>query len=50
MEIFGNGNIQTITKAYMVVAMFIRGDSTDYSGCHVIDIEEATQVMNTEVN
>ena len=31
-------------KAYMVVADVARGDSTDYSACHVIDIEEATQV------
>jgi hypothetical protein len=28
----------------MVVADVARGDSTDYSACHVIDIEEATQV------
>ena len=31
-------------KSYMVVADVARGDSTDYSACHVIDIEEATQV------
>ena len=31
-------------KAYMVVADVARGDSTDYSACHVIDIEQATQV------
>jgi hypothetical protein len=28
----------------MVVADVARGDSTDYSACHVIDIQEATQV------
>ena len=32
------------TKSYMVVADVARGDSTDYSACHVIDVEEATQV------
>ena len=31
-------------KSYMVVADVSRGDSTDYSACHVIDIQEATQV------
>jgi hypothetical protein len=31
-------------KSYMVVADVARGDSTDYSACHVIDIEEASQV------
>ena len=31
-------------KSYMVVADVARGDSTDYSACHVIDVEEATQV------
>ena len=31
-------------KGYMVVADVARGDSTDYSACHVIDIEEASQV------
>ena len=31
-------------KAYMVVADVARGDSSDYSACHVIDIEQATQV------
>lgn len=31
-------------KSYMVVADVARGDSTDYSACHVIDIQEATQV------
>ena len=31
-------------KSYMVVADVARGDSTDYSACHVIDIENATQV------
>ena len=32
------------TKSYMVVADVARGDSSDYSACHVIDIESATQV------
>ena len=32
------------TKSYMVVADVARGDSTDYSACHVIDVEEASQV------
>ena len=32
------------TKSYMVVADVARGDSTDYSACHVIDIEESSQV------
>ena len=31
-------------KSYMVVADVARGDSTDYSACHVIDIENASQV------
>lgn len=31
-------------KAYMVVADVSRGDSTDYSACHVIEIESVTQV------
>ena len=31
-------------KTYMVVADVARGDSTDYSACHVIDVQEATQV------
>jgi hypothetical protein len=31
-------------KSYMVVADVARGDSADYSACHVIDIENATQV------
>ncbi len=31
-------------KGYMVVADVARGDSSDYSACHVIDIEEASQV------
>jgi len=31
-------------KGYMVVADVARGDSADYSACHVIDIEEASQV------
>jgi hypothetical protein len=32
------------TKSYMVVADVARGDSTDYSACHVIDVEESSQV------
>lgn len=32
------------SKSYMVVADVSRGDSTDYSAFHVIDIEEANQV------
>jgi len=32
------------TKSYMVVADVARGDSADYSACHVFDIETATQV------
>ena len=32
------------TKSYMVVADVARGDSSDYSACHVIDIEESLQV------
>lgn len=32
------------TKSYMVVADVSRGDSTDYSGFHVFDIETVTQV------
>ena len=32
------------TKSYMVVADVARGDSTDYSGFHVFDIESCTQV------
>ena len=32
------------TKSYMVVADVARGDSTDFSACHVIDIEESSQV------
>ena len=31
-------------KAYMVVADVARGDGGDYSACHVIDIEESSQV------
>jgi len=31
-------------KSYMVVADVARGDGADYSACHVIDIETATQV------
>jgi hypothetical protein len=31
-------------KSYMVVADVARGDSTDYSACHVFDIEQASQV------
>src|SRR5210317_1332135 len=31
-------------KSYMVVADVARGDSTDYSACHVIDIESCEQV------
>lgn len=32
------------TKSYMVVADVARGDSADYSACHVFDIENAVQV------
>ena len=32
------------SKSYMVVADVARGDSSDYSACHVIDVESATQV------
>ena len=32
------------TKSYMVVADVARGDSADFSACHVIDIEESSQV------
>jgi hypothetical protein len=32
------------SKTYMVVADVARGDSKDYSACHVIDVEEAKQV------
>ena len=32
------------TKSYMVVADVARGDSADFSACHVIDIEESAQV------
>jgi len=31
-------------RSYMVVADVARGDSTDFSACHVIDVETATQV------
>lgn len=31
-------------KSYMVVADVARGDSTDYSACHVIDLEASEQV------
>ena len=31
-------------KSYMVVADVARGDGGDFSGCHVIDIEESSQV------
>ena len=31
-------------KGYMVVADVARGDGGDYSACHVMDIQEATQV------
>jgi len=31
-------------KSYMVVADVARGDSADFSACHVIDIEESSQV------
>ena len=31
-------------KSYMVVADVARGDSTDYSACHVFDVEQASQV------
>jgi len=31
-------------KSYMLVADVARGDGADYSACHVIDIETATQV------
>ena len=31
-------------KSYMVVADVARGDSTDFSACHVIDIESSAQV------
>jgi hypothetical protein len=32
------------SKTYMVVADVARGDSKDYSACHVIDVEDAKQV------
>ena len=32
------------TKSYIVVADVARGDSSDYSACHVIDIEASEQV------
>jgi len=32
------------TRSYMVVADVARGDSKDFSACHVIDIESNTQV------
>jgi len=32
------------SKSYMVVADVARGDSADYSACHVIDIQNAIQV------
>jgi len=32
------------TKSYMVVADVARGDSADYSACHVIDVQESSQV------
>ena len=32
------------TKSYMVVADVARGDSSDYSACHVIDVEASEQV------
>jgi len=32
------------SKPYMVVADVARGDASDYSACHVIDIEASTQV------
>jgi hypothetical protein len=31
-------------KSYMVVADVARGDGADYSACHVIDVDSATQV------
>ena len=31
-------------KSYMVIADVARGDSADFSACHVIDIESSTQV------
>jgi len=32
------------SKSYMVVADVARGDATDYSACHVIELEECIQV------
>lgn len=32
------------SKSYMVVADVARGDATDYSACHVIELESCTQV------
>jgi hypothetical protein len=43
MEIFGMG-ISNIIKSYMVVADVARGDGSDYSAAHVIDVVNATQV------
>lgn len=36
--------IPNYTKDYVVVADVARGDGSDFSGFHVIDVEEATQV------
>ena len=37
-------NFPDYTKSYMVIADVARGDSTDYSACHVIDVESCEQV------
>jgi len=34
----------TVNGSYMVVADVARGDGADFSGCHVLDVQNATQV------
>ena len=43
MVTYGSGNTLIITKSYIVVADVARGDSSDYSACHVIDVEQASE-------
>lgn len=35
-------------KSYMIVADVARGDASDYSACHVIEVESSTQVAEYE--
>ena len=44
METFGSGNIQTITKVIWLLLMLREEIQPIIQACHVIDIEEASQV------